>query len=108
MTGTRFGIETVREAVRRRVAETSLRQVAEEIPMSFSGLRSFMKGGAPQPATREKLIGWYTQSGRKRHGDIAAQDVAAAVELLRQYVAQAVSETGQERRRQRLRGELGL
>lgn len=87
MTGTRFGLETVREELRRSVGETSLRQVADEIPMSFSGLRSFLHGGNPQPATRDKLVSWYLRARVKRSGHLPAVDIDAAVSLLAEYIA---------------------
>ena|SRR5256885_3702074 len=88
MTGTRFGLDSVREAVRRQVAETSLRELAEAVGMSFSGLRSFLRGGQPQPGTRAKLLAWYVSPsvGRPR---ISKRDVAAAVDLLRAYLAES-------------------
>lgn len=100
MTGSRFGIETVREAARRRVAETSLRELADEIPMSFSGLRSFLKGGTPQPATRAKLVAWYAHSrGGKR---VSKRDVEAALSLIKAYIAEAPTPQLRDRRRRQI------
>jgi hypothetical protein len=106
MTGTRFGIETIREVVRRRVAETSLRQVADEIPMSFSGLRSFLRGGTPQPATRAKLVSWCVQARTKRRSVLSETDVQTAIELLRAYLYQHPSKAIQARRRAEILGRL--
>lgn len=86
MTGTRFGIETVREAVRRRVADTSLRQVAAEIPMSFSGLRSFLEGGTPQLATRANLVAWYAERATVARSEVRREDVDMAIAFLRIYL----------------------
>lgn len=102
MTGTRFGIETIREAVRRRVAETSLRQVADEVPMSFSGLRSFLHGGSPQSATRGRLVAWYIQSRRKGQGRVRREDVDGAIALLRQYVREISQTTAREKRQREI------
>lgn len=98
MTGSRFGIETVREAARRRVAETSLRELADEIPMSFSGLRSFLHGGNPQAATRGKLIAWYARSRSKGRSRVAPQDVHAAIALLAEYLGEASNVAIRQRR----------
>lgn len=59
MTGLRPAIAGLRDAIRRRVEETSLRAVADEVGMSFSGLRSFLEGRSPQRRTREMLMRWY-------------------------------------------------
>jgi hypothetical protein len=89
MTGaSRFGIPAVREAVRRRVEETSLRYVAAEIPMSFSGLRSFLDGGTPQRATRARLVAWYARSRAPKAAGISREDVDAAIDLLVIYLAE--------------------
>lgn len=99
MTGSpRFGIETIREAVRRRVAETSLRQVAEEIPMSFSGLRSFLRGGYPQQATRGKLVAWYARYRRRGESKQSRDDVEAAITLLALYLREFPSVEVRDRR----------
>lgn len=100
----RFGIETVRQAVRERVAETSLRAVADEVPMSFSGLRFFLRGGTPQPATRAKLVAWFSRS--RRTARVSAQDVDAALDLLAAYIAEGGSTQLRERRRRRVLSRL--
>lgn len=105
MTAQRFGLETVREALRRRVEETTLREVADEIPMSFSGLRSFLRGGTPQPATRAKLIAWYAQSRRAKQ--VSMRDVHAATDLLLEYIGEASSEQAKARRRRAIIERLG-
>lgn len=57
----RFPIEPLREALRKRVKETSYRQVAAEIGMSFSALRSFVDGDTkrPQNETLALMMPWY-------------------------------------------------
>lgn len=105
MTAHRFGLETVREAIRRRVEETTLRAVADEVPMSFSGLRSFLKGGTPQPATRAKLVAWYAHSrGGKR---ISKGDIEAALNLIQAYIAEAPTSQLRDRRRRQVMDRLG-
>ena len=83
-----FGIKSLREAVAGRVAETSIRAVAEEIGMSHSGLHVFLKGSDPHPTTREKLVTWYVESRKSpaSQRDVTKADVDAAIRLLVCYV----------------------
>lgn len=81
-TDARFGVANVRAAVKRRVVETSLRETASEVGMSFSGLRSFLDGRTPQPRTRKKLVAWYVQSRERTASRALRHDVNAAIELL--------------------------
>jgi hypothetical protein len=104
MTAQRFGLETVREALRRRVEETTLRDVADEIPMSFSGLRSFLKGGTPQPATRAKLVAWYASRRGKR---LSKADVDAAIDLLSEFISEAGAGPARARRLRQIVERLG-
>jgi hypothetical protein len=76
---------TLRSAVRSRVDETSLRHVAEDIEMSWSGLRSFLDGGSPQRRTREKLIRWYYARSASQH-TVPKADVDTAIAVLLNYV----------------------
>jgi transcriptional regulator with XRE-family HTH domain len=52
-------VAVLRDAVRLRVEGSSLRQVADEAGLSFSGLRSFLEGSKPQPRTLQKLQEWF-------------------------------------------------
>lgn len=102
----RGGIPALREAVRGRVSETSLRYVADDIGMSFSGLRSFLAGTDPHPATVKKLTAWMIrsrasappQARNSRRPNRAEFD--AAVEYLG---AELLSVTNQAARQRRLR-----
>lgn len=70
-----------------RCSETSLRAVADEIGMSFSGLKSFLDRDSDDVhrKTREKLVRWYY--ARSKHAAIVPQeDVETAVALLRTYL----------------------
>jgi hypothetical protein len=98
-----FGIARVREAVRRRAEDTSLRDVANDVGMSFSGLRSFIRGGAPHPATRRKLLAWYRDLRSQASRSAPREDFEAAVALIVRYV-EAVEEPS--RRRARLKALL--
>src|ERR1044071_4560951 len=60
-----FGMARIREAVAERVAASSLRAVATEIGMSWSGLRKFLRGGSPHRATAQKLLAWYHESRKQ-------------------------------------------
>lgn len=99
MTGSpKFGIGTVREAVRQRVDSSSLRAVATEIGMSWSGLRSFLQGGSPHPATREKLIAWYADARDREELASARDDIDAAIDLLGLYVRKVRGAAARRRR----------
>jgi hypothetical protein len=96
-----FSLRTLREAVVRRVEETSIRAVAEEIGMSRSGLHVLLRGSTPQPATRAKLVRWYVEqrgTPPTQPDAVTAADVDAALRLLMIYVAQDGRESVQERR----------
>jgi hypothetical protein len=95
-----FGIKSLRDAVAQRVKETSIRAVAEEIGMSPSGLHVFLRGSAPHPGTRAKLVEWYL--GRRgadtsTHG-VSKADVDAAVRVLVHYVNDGVRTEARARR----------
>jgi hypothetical protein len=84
--GPRFGFERIRELVRTRVEETSLREVALDIGMSFSGLHSFLRGGEPYQRTREKLTAWYARSRHQTVAPPTPEEVDAAITVLTQYL----------------------
>ncbi len=48
----------LRDAVAREVATLSLRRAAGEIGLSPNGLRNFLAGAIPRPATRARLEAW--------------------------------------------------
>jgi transcriptional regulator with XRE-family HTH domain len=52
-------VTVLRDAVRLRVEGSTLRAVAAEVGLSFSGLRSFLAGTKPHPRTLEKLQAWF-------------------------------------------------
>jgi hypothetical protein len=55
-------IEFLREALRRRVEQTSVRQVALEVKMSHGGAYNFLRGmAAPYGKTLAKLRAWYLE-----------------------------------------------
>src|SRR5665647_274017 len=85
MTEPRMTIAVVRAAAGKRVAETSLREVADEIGMSFSGLRSFLEGGSPHAGTRTKLVRWY-YARSERSPEAPREDRETAIALLLSYL----------------------
>jgi hypothetical protein len=78
-------IGVVREAARKRVAETSLRAVADEVGMSFSGLRSFLAGGSPHASTRMSLVRWY-YARSARSAAPPREELETAIALVRSYL----------------------
>ncbi|HKW40310.1 MAG TPA: hypothetical protein VJN39_03585 [Gemmatimonadales bacterium] len=48
----------LRDAVARETVGISLRKAAHEIAVSPNGLRNFLKGSVPHPATRAKFERW--------------------------------------------------
>jgi hypothetical protein len=94
-------LKVLRDAVRRRVEQTSIRVVAEEIGMSPSGLHILLRGSRPHPATREKLVRWYVEQrdAQETRGEpVSPVDVDVALQLLMLYVTQDARETVQRRR----------
>lgn len=77
-------VDVLREAAKRRVDETSLRIAAGEIGVSYSGLRTFLKGTEPYAPTLAKLRAWYAQTveGRAMTPERARAMLAALVEPL--------------------------
>jgi len=69
-------VEQLREAAKRAVDGASLRKVAAAVPMSPTGLRSFLDGGAPYSGTRRKLAQWYVRETARGWG--VAEDAAVA------------------------------
>jgi transcriptional regulator with XRE-family HTH domain len=57
-------VPILRDAVARETSTLSLRKAAREIAVSPNGLRNFLKGSVPHPATRAKLEQWLTARAR--------------------------------------------
>jgi hypothetical protein len=91
-------IAAVRTLVRDRVADSSLRAVADEIGMSKSGLDSFIKGRTPYSGTRPKLFAWYVHNRHPDSGSVAPDEVDAAITLLERYMQSVGSEAVRQRR----------
>ena len=85
MTPPSLTISVVRELAQRRVDETSLRAVADEIGKTHNWLHNFLKGRSPQAATRVKLVRWYYK--RSAHTSAPPkEDVETAIAQVLGYV----------------------
>jgi AcrR family transcriptional regulator len=77
-------IEFLREALRRRVEKTSVRQVAEEVKMSHGGVYNLVAGAVvPHGKTLAKLRAWYLEQWAQGGGTLT---VPAARYLLEQML----------------------
>lgn len=105
-----YGVAAIREAVRKRVEASSLRAVAEEVGMSFSGLRSFLNGGKPQARSLKKLQAYVQKMGRDSEAsadDIDPSEKEAAKRLLARYVSVPRKSLHESRVREILRDVIG-
>jgi hypothetical protein len=102
MTGTpRLSIAALRDAVRRRVDDSSLRAVADEIGVSYSGLGSFVRGDTSSPNRRtwDRLVRWYVVR-EQQAASVPKEEIALAIAVLRTYIHdETKAKTVQERRR---------
>ena len=74
-------VDELRDAARRAVEVSSLRQVAREIGLSAPGLSSFLEGASPRRGTVRKLQAWYVR--RSTAGtDVSEETARAALDLL--------------------------
>lgn len=53
-----YSLDPLRQAVRERVEESSLRQVARDVGTSHPTLLDFLNGGTPRASTVAKLRRW--------------------------------------------------
>jgi hypothetical protein len=84
----RLDIEAIRTLATRRVEETSLRAVADEIGMSNSGLYSFLQGGKPYSSVRKRLVSWFMRGRLAESRPIPPAEIDAAASLLAAYIRQ--------------------
>ena len=78
-TGVTASLEELREAVRRNAGGGSLRQTATEIGMSWSGLRTFLNGTTPHPATIKKISDWFLRQSVETRENTLAMEMALNV-----------------------------
>jgi hypothetical protein len=69
-------VGALRESVRRAVAATSLRAVADQVGITHRGLALFLEGSKPRPGTVRKLTAWYLT--RPRDVEEVTTDLAEA------------------------------
>lgn len=82
-------VETLREAARLRVEETSLRVAAGEIGMSHRGLEDFIGGTKPHASTAKKLSGWYLKRAAAGELEVSSEIAEAAIRALTQHLPPA-------------------
>jgi len=104
MTGAlRLTLESLREAIRKRVEETSLRATADEIGLtSYTALGRFIRGetSSPQRTNRDLMTRWYYKRGSGNDSTVPREDVETALSVLRTWVGDASkSKSVRERRR---------
>lgn len=81
-----FGLDAIRGLVLRKSERQSLRELAGEVGISYTGLRFFLKGSRPQPENLRRLVAWY---GGARSGSgerVKIEDVQAAITLVARHV----------------------
>lgn len=83
--GLKLSSDVLRSAAAKRVEETTLRETADEIGMSFSGLRSFIDGGSPQKKTIQKLVAWFYKRSAKANAP-QREDLEVAIAQILGYV----------------------
>jgi hypothetical protein len=99
-------LASIRAAAQRAVDESSLREVAQQIPMSWAALRNFLNGSTPHRATIGKLAAWYR---RYRHGatkEIPRGEIDAAIGILSSYIASGIDESTRRKRRSEITDRL--
>ena len=74
-------LNILRNALRQRVAETSLRATATEVGLSWKGIGNIINGTDPQPRTIRKLTDWYVRRGALSE-EPSAETVQAALAVL--------------------------
>lgn len=93
-----FDAAAIRKLAQRRVDESSLRAMAEEIGISKSGLDHFLKGHEPYSRTRAKLIAWSIAQQRPDAQAIRPEEVDAAIALLERYMRAVGSDAARDKR----------
>lgn len=81
-----FGLAAIRALAFSRSEQQSLRKVAREIGISYTGLRFFLKGSKPQSETLRRLVAWYGTAKGSGTQVVDPQDVRVAVSMLSRYL----------------------
>lgn len=93
------GVSAIRDAARKRAAETSGRATAVEIGMSETAFRHFLQGGKPHPGTRQKLVSWFVRLTGGPAEQIKTEDIDVALDLLVRYLADSPGPDVRRKRR---------
>src|SRR6185503_8891746 len=93
-----FDTTAIRRLVQRRVDDTSLRAVADEIGVSKSGLDSFLRGREPYQKTRLKLTAWFMRQRPPDSSSVRPAEVDAAIALLERYIQSVGTDAIRQRR----------
>lgn len=75
-------VPTIREAVRARVENVSLRGVAREIGISPTGLSKFIKGTNPYGPTLQRLRKWYLRYATVMQPAVSLEEARMALHIL--------------------------
>jgi phage terminase small subunit len=91
-------LETIRGAILRHVADTSLRHAAREIGLSPSGLSNFLtRVSTPYGKTRAKLLAWFS-----RHGWQMLDSSEAAARAALALLVEGLPEEGRDDTRRKI------
>lgn len=74
-------LDTLLEAVRAAIEQTSLRRVADAVDLAPSALSKLLEGSPPRKSTERKLREWFLRQG-SRSGDTGDATVRAALDVL--------------------------
>jgi hypothetical protein len=85
-------VEVLREALRKRVGETSLRAAAEEVGLSWKGVDKILAGSDPYRPTVRKLTDWYLRGAASKGEEPSAETAQAALIVLVRHLPPAVQE----------------
>jgi hypothetical protein len=75
-------VERLRDALRQRTRETSLRAVGREVGHSWKGIEKILEGNDPHPSTLRKLTDWYLRHFVSQEEQPATETARAALAVL--------------------------
>jgi hypothetical protein len=80
--------DRVRAALNQAAERTSVRQVAQAVEMSPTGLQEFIAGAEPRTKTRARLERWYAERRQRGDSDVS-EALILAVGRLMEFVTEA-------------------
>jgi predicted transcriptional regulator len=87
-----LNLDTIRATVARLAKRRkSVRRIADEIGLSYTGLRWFLDGGKPQRESRRRLMAWYAGLAKDARTRLASEELAIATQLLANRVRSATT-----------------